>query len=42
MGFFVQYAYLVVLAVSLVVWGGMYFYLYRMDKRLQKMEKENI
>ncbi len=41
MGFFEQNAYLVVLAASLLIWGGMYFYMYKMDKRIQKMEKEN-
>jgi hypothetical protein len=40
MGFFEQNAYLVVLAVSLIVWAGMYFYMYKMDKRIQKMEKD--
>jgi len=41
MGFFGQYAYLVVLVVSLLIWSGMYFYMYKMDKRIGKMEKEN-
>jgi CcmD family protein len=42
MGFFEQYAYLVVLTATLVVWGGMFFYTYRIDKRIQQMEKEKI
>jgi hypothetical protein len=40
-GFFEQYAYLVVLVVSLLVWFGMYYYMFRLDKRIGKMEKEN-
>jgi preprotein translocase subunit YajC len=40
MGFFEQNAYLVVLVVSLLIWAGMYFYMYKMDKRIKKMEKE--
>jgi len=41
MGFFEQYAYLVVLVVSLLVWTGMYYYMYKLDKRIGKMEEEN-
>ena len=41
MGFFEQYAYLIVLVVSLLVWTGMYFYMYKLDKRIGKMEEEN-
>ena len=41
MGFFEQYAYLVVLAVSLLIWSGMYYYMYKIDKRIRKMEEEN-
>ena len=41
MGFFEQYAYLVVLVISLLVWIGMYYYMYKLDKRIGKMEEEN-
>jgi uncharacterized membrane protein YsdA (DUF1294 family) len=41
MGFFEQYAYLVVLVVTLLIWSGLYFYMYKLDKRIGKMEKEN-
>ena len=40
MGFFEQNAYLVVLVVTLLVWFGMYYYTYRLDKRIQKLENE--
>jgi hypothetical protein len=41
MGFFEQNAYLVVLVASLLVWGGMYYYMYKIDKRIQKLENDN-
>jgi CcmD family protein len=40
MGFFEQNAYLVVLVVTLLVWFGIYYYSFRLDKRIQKLEKE--
>jgi hypothetical protein len=40
MGFFEQNAFLIVLVVTLLVWLGMYYYTYRLDKRIQKLEKE--
>lgn len=40
MGFFEQNAYLVVLVVTLLVWFGMYYYTYKLDKRIGKLENE--
>jgi CcmD family protein len=42
MGFFEHYAYLVVLAATLLVWFGMFFYTYKIDKRIRQMEKEEL
>jgi CcmD family protein len=42
MGFFEQNAYLLVLAATLLIWFGMFFYTYRIDKRIQKIEKEKL
>ena len=42
MGFFEQYAYLVVLAATLLIWGTMFFYTYKIDKRIRLMEKEEL
>jgi CcmD family protein len=38
--FFEQYAYYIVLAVTLAVWSGLFFYILSIDKKLKKLEKE--
>ncbi|MFI5144456.1 MAG: CcmD family protein [Ignavibacteria bacterium] len=38
MNFFVDNAYIVTLAVTLGIWGGLFGYLFKMDRRLSKME----
>jgi CcmD family protein len=42
MGLFEQNAYIVVLTATLLIWFGMFFYTYKIDKRIQKMEKEKL
>jgi hypothetical protein len=42
MGFFEQNAYLMVLIATLLIWGGIYYYMFRLDKRIGKIEKEKL
>jgi CcmD family protein len=42
MGFFEQNAYLIVLIATLLIWSGMFYYTLKIDKRIQKMEKEKL
>ncbi|MCC6550636.1 MAG: CcmD family protein [Ignavibacteriaceae bacterium] len=40
MDFLSQNAIYIVLIIALIVWGGVFGYLYVLDKRLQSIEKE--
>ncbi len=40
MEFLEQYSNYIVLAVTLVTWAGIFFYMYSIDKKLNKIEKE--
>jgi CcmD family protein len=31
----------IVLLIALIIWIGLYFYMFRLDKRIKKLEKEN-
>lgn len=39
MNFFVDNAYIVTLVITLGIWIGIFGYLFRMDRRLSKLEK---
>ncbi len=30
----------IVLLIALIIWFGLYFYIFRLDKRVKKLEKE--
>ncbi|MCI0449526.1 MAG: CcmD family protein [Chlorobi bacterium] len=38
--FFEQYAYYIVLVITLSVWSVLFFYILSIDKKLKKLEKE--
>jgi CcmD family protein len=31
----------IVLLIALIIWIGLFFYIFRMDKKLKKLEKNN-
>ncbi|HMT12905.1 MAG TPA: CcmD family protein [Ignavibacteria bacterium] len=40
MEFLEQYSNYIVLVITLVIWAGIFFYMYSIDKKLNKIEKE--
>jgi CcmD family protein len=39
--FFEKNAMYIVLLIALIIWIGLFFYMFRLDKRIKKLEKEN-
>ena len=39
--FFEKNAMYIVLLIALIIWIGLFFYMFRIDKKLKKIEKEN-
>lgn len=40
MEFLEQYSNYIVLVITLIMWAGVFFYMYSIDKKLNKIEKE--
>ncbi|MBL8017279.1 MAG: CcmD family protein [Ignavibacteria bacterium] len=40
MEFLEQYSNYIVLVITLIIWAGIFFYMYSIDKKLNKIEKE--